>query len=358
MSFSPERYKQVARACKVLEILQNSRYGKTTRELADEVVRYMGLASVSLKSIERDVKFWQGYGFPIDSHKTDDPERRTVWKLDRSYVELPKLPISVLELLAFAVGRELLLPLAGTPYWEGIQMLWSKMRQSLPEPLWKHFERLRPSVVVRGLVSKSYADKEGMLSALNRAIYQHRVTDIRDQGLGRSEAEDRAIEPHAIVLSGGNIYVAATDADHDQSEFKLFKLDRLSRVTPRDQHFKPREDFEPDELFAASVGVFRSGKPSAFRIRVTGHAARWVVEEPLHPRQIVQPAAPNREDPEIVLQIPSAHQQEIIPRVLALGEHAEVLEPESCREAIRETVHRLSRAYAAKAPEAGVQDAR
>ncbi|NQT15701.1 MAG: hypothetical protein HQ582_23290 [Planctomycetes bacterium] len=76
MSFSPERYKQVARACKVLEILQGSRYGKTTRELADEVVRYMGLASVSLKSIERDVKFWQGYGFPINPHKTTDRERR------------------------------------------------------------------------------------------------------------------------------------------------------------------------------------------------------------------------------------------------------------------------------------------
>ncbi|HUT88678.1 MAG TPA: WYL domain-containing protein [Thermoguttaceae bacterium] len=349
MSFSPERYKQVARACKVLEILQNSRYGKTTRELADEVVRYMGLPSVSLKSIERDVKFWQGYGFPIDSHKTSDPERRTVWKLDRSYLELPKLQISVLELLAFAVGRELLFPLAGTPYWEGIQMLWSKMRESLPEPLWKHFERLRPSVVVRGVVAKSYAEKEGMLSALNRAIYQHRVTDVRYQGLGRSEAEERAIEPHAIVLSGGNIYVAATDAGDDQGEFKLFKLDRLTRVTPRDQHFKPREDFDPDDLFAASVGVFRSGRPTRFRIRVTGHAARWVVEEPLHPQQVVEPTAPGGRPGELVLEIPAAHQEEILPRVLALGEHAEVLEPESCREAIRETARRVVQNYTSDA---------
>jgi predicted DNA-binding transcriptional regulator YafY len=353
MSFSPERYKQVGRAWKVLEILQNSRYGKTTRELADEVVRYMGLAGVSLKSIERDIKFWQGYGFPIDSHKTNDPERRTVWKLDRSCVELPKLQISVLELLAFAVGRELLLPLAGTPYWEGIQVLWSKMRESLPEPLWEHFERLRASVVVRGVVAKSYGDKEGMLSALNRAIYQHRVTDVRYQGLGQAHAEDRAIAPHAIVLSGGNIYVAATDAGDDQGQFKLFKLDRLSRVTPRDQHFKPREDFDPDVLFAASVGVFRSGKPTAFRIRVTGHAARWVVEEPLHPRQVVLPAAAGARQDEIVLEIPSAHEEEIIPCVLALGEGAEVLEPESCRKAIHRVARRVAQIYAGSRTESG-----
>jgi predicted DNA-binding transcriptional regulator YafY len=345
MSFSPERYKQVARACKVLEILQSSRYGKSTRELADEVVRYMGLSGVSLKSIERDVKFWQGYGFPIDSHKTNDPERRTVWKLDRSCIDLPKLQISVLELLAFAVGRELLLPLAGTPYWEGIQMLWNKMRESLPAPLWEHFERLRPSLVVRGVVAKDYADKEGMLSALNRAIYQHRVAEIGYQTLGQTRAEDRSIEPHAIVLFGGSVYVVATDAGSAQSEFKLFKLDRLSRVTPRDQHFKPREDFDPDELFGESVGVFHSGKPKRFRIRLTGHAARWVAEEPLHPKQIIRPAARAVDPGDIELEIPSAYEEEIIARVLALGEQAELIEPASSRASIRRIAERLVERY-------------
>ena len=347
MSFSPERYKQVARACRVLEILQNSRYGKTTRELADDVVRYMGLRSVSLKSIERDLKFWQGYGFPIHSQKTSDPERRTVWRLDRSCLDLPKLQISVLELLAFAVGRELLIPLAGTPYWEGIQMLWSKMRQTLPEPLWEHFERLRRSLVVRGPAAKQYADKEGMLSALNRAIYQHRVTAIEYRGLGQAEAEQRMIEPHAIVLSGGNIYTVATDAGTARGEFKLFKLDRLSRVTPRDQHFKPRDDFDPHELFAASVGVYRSGKPKRFRIRLSGHAARWVVEEPLHPKQIVRPASDEDPTGDVVLEIPSAYEEEIIRRVLALGNHAEVLQPESCRETLREIARGLVASYEA-----------
>ena len=350
MSFSPERYKQVARACKVLEILQNSRYGKTTRELADEVVRYMGLKSVSVKSIERDLKFWQGYGFPVHSQKTGDPERRTVWHLDRNYLDLPKLQISVLELLAFAVGRELLLPLAGTPYWEGIQMLWSKMRETLPEPLWEHFERLRRSLVVRGPVAKQYADKEGMLSALNRAIYQHRVTAIRYQGLGQAAAEERRIEPHALVLSEGNIYVVGTDAGAAQGEFKLFKLDRLSRATPCDERFKPREDFHPEELFAASVGVYRSGEAQRFRIRLSGPAARWVVEEPLHPKQLIRPSTDGDAAGDVVLEIPSAYEAEIIRGVLALGEHAEVLQPESCREALGSIARRLVSRYA---PEKG-----
>jgi predicted DNA-binding transcriptional regulator YafY len=348
MSYSPERYKQVARACKVLEILQSSRYGKTTRELADEVVRYMGLTSVSLKSIERDLKFWQGYGFPLNSLKTDDPQRRTVWRLDRTCLDLPKLQISVLELLAFAVGRELLLPLAGTPYWEGIQMLWSKMRKTLPEPLWEHFERLRRSLVVRGFATKQYGDKEGMLSALNRAIYQHRVTAIDYQGLGQEDPHDRAIEPHALVLFQGNIYVVATDAGTIRGEFKLFKLDRVSRVTLRDQHFPPRDDFDPDELFAASAGVYRSGETKRFEIRLSGPAARWVVEEPLHPNQIVRPAREGGETGDVLLEIPSAYEEEIVRRVLALGEHAEVLQPDSCRETLAGIARGLAEKYAAE----------
>lgn len=341
MSFSPERYKQVARACKVLEILQNSRFGKTTKELGDEVVQYMGLRSVSAKSIDRDIKFWQGYGFPLLSHKTNDPERRTVWKLDNSLIDLPKLQISVLELLAFAVGRELLLPLAGTPYWEGIQMLWTKMRESLPEPLWEHFQRLRPSLIVRGGIAKDYADKEGMLSALNRAIYQHRVVEIRYQSLGNEQSDQRLIEPHAIVLFGGSIYVVGTDAGSDGGQFKLFKLDRLSRAVPQSEHFKPRTDFDPDTLFKASIGIYRSGAPKRFRIRLASNAARWVVEEPLHPEQAVS----HQDDGTVLVEIPSAHEEEIIPRVLSLGEHAEVLEPESARKAIGNAARRMALMY-------------
>jgi predicted DNA-binding transcriptional regulator YafY len=173
------------------------------------------------------------------------------------------------------------------------------------------------------------------------------------QGLGQTAAVDRAIEPHAIILSGGNIYVAATDAGDALGEFKLFKLDRLARARPRDEHFTPREDFDPDELFSASVGVFRSGTPREFRIRVAGPAARWVVEEPLHPRQRVRPADPAAATGAVLVEIASAHQEEILPRVLALGKHAEVLEPDSCREAIREIAQGLVRTYARGTGEEG-----
>ena len=341
MSYSTERYKQVARACKVLELLQNSRYGKTAKELRDEAVQYMGLASVSLKSIERDIKFWQGYGFPIEAKKTADPDRRTVWKLDKSCVKLPALEISVMELLAFAAGRELLLPLAGTPYWEGIQMLWNRMRQSLPESLWEHFEKLRPSLIVRGVVSKSYADKEGMLSALNRALYQHRVTTICYQSLDGGSARERRIEPHAIVLFQGNIYTVATDAGVEHGEFKLFKLDRLTRVEPGDDRFTPRPDFDPETLFAASMGVFRSGEPTRFLIRLDSLAARWAAETPLHPTQILHPDQTGI----ATLEIPSAYEEEVISRVLGFGEHAEVLEPAGCREHLREILRKLAKTY-------------
>lgn len=342
MSYSPERYKQVTRALKVLEFLQNSRFGKTLRELRDDVVDYIGLASCSLKSIERDLKFLQGLGFNIEPYPTDDPERSTVWRLDKSYVNLPKLQVSVAELLAFAAGRDLLFPLAGTPYWEGVQTLWSKMRENLPPAVWELFERLRPGLIVRGGVPEDYSQKEGMLSALNRAIYEHRVTAIDYQGLDDGAAQTREIEPYAIVLFSAKIYVIAVDAGVRAGDFKLFKLDRLQRVTVLDKRFKARADLDPERLFASSIGIFRSNEPKSFRIRIAGRCARWAVETPFHPRQQVVPG-PNGD---VVLEIPAAYEQEIIPRVLSLGDQAEVLEPDSCRTALGQIAKTLAQTYA------------
>ena len=150
----------------------------------------------------------------------------------------------------------------------------------------------------------------------------------------------------AVYLSTG-VYVVATDAGTTGGEFKLFKLDRLSRVAPRDEHFKPREDFDPQELFAASVGVYRSRRAQRFRIRLSGPAARWVLEEPLHPKQLIRPSTEGDETGEVVLEIPSAYEEEIIRGVLALGDHAEVLEPESCRDALEGIARRMVDRYAA-----------
>lgn len=347
MPESQERARQFARILRVLQILDQSRYGRTTTELRDEVVDVMGLTSLTTKSIERDIRALQDQGYPIERISTGDGRRRKVWKLDRAgFLRIPDLPISVVELLSFAAGRELLYPLAGTPYWEGIESLWRKMRDSLSEDVWQHFEKQRPALVVRGPALKSYADREGQLSALNRAIQQHRVVEVAYQSAGSQQAAPRLVHPYAIVIYGNSLYLLCARDGHSETDadaWRSYKLDRMSRVALLDRRFAPRDDFDADSLLSDSIGVFSSGTPRRFVIRIGARCAAWAVESPFHPAQEVT----HLEDGSVQLEIPTAYSEEILPRLLSLGVDAELLEPADCRDRLRETAMRLASLYAA-----------
>jgi len=342
MAESTERGKQFARKLRVLQILDNSRFGKTTRELRDEVVEYMGLASLATRSIERDIRFLQENGYPIESSKTANPERRSVWKLEKhKFLKIPELPISVLELVSFAAGRELLFPLAGTPYWEGIEMLWQRFRQNLPDEVWRHLDRERSRMIVRRGGPKDYRKKEGILSAVNRAIFQHRITELWYRSLHESRPRKRTVEPYRIVLFGTSLYVVAVGASDEQRQPKSYKLDRISRAKPLDQRFQPRGDFDAEHLFSGSVGIFLSSQPRRFRVRLDKYCAPWAVEAPFHQKQTVT----RRRDGGVTLEVAEAYEDEIIPRVLGLGEHAEILQPKSARAKILKVAQALVAVY-------------
>ena len=345
MPESQERARQFARILRVLQILDQSRYGRTTQELRDEVVESMGLSSLTTKSIERDIRALQDQGYPIERIYAEGSRKRKVWKLDRGgLLQIPELPISVLELLSFAAGRELLYPLAGTPYWEGIESLWRKMRDSLSEDVWQHFERQRPALVVRGPALKSYAAREGQLSSLNRAIQQHRVVEIDYQSAGDSQPAVRLVQPYAIVIYGNSLYLLCARDDlagDSDGGWRSYKLDRMSGVRLLDRRFVPRDDFDAEALLGDSLGVFSSGTPERFVIRIDASCAAWAVESPFHPAQQVT----HLEGGAVELEIPTAYSEEILPRVLSLGEHAELLEPAECRARLAETAAHLAGLY-------------
>ena len=347
MAPSMQRGKQTARQFKVLELLENSRFGLTTREIRDQVIESLGLSSLHEKTIKRDLEHWRQLGYPIEQHDTANPERPKIWVLDKTRRKIPRLPIGVVELLAFSAGRELLYPLAGTPYWDGIQRLWERMRDSTSPEVLAHLDPQRAGLIVRGRGPGNYTKKEGILSSLNRATFEHRLIQIRYQGLGKNGATRRVIAPHAICLFDGSIYILAADGPstndqtHPGGTIKSFKLDRITAVAFLDRRFVPQRDFDPDAHFDNSIGIFRNNKPKKFRIRVTHQYAELAAEILKHPQQRVR----EQKDQSVVIEIEAAYEEEIIPRVLSLGEHAEILSPKSSRDKMAKTAKMLLGKY-------------
>jgi predicted DNA-binding transcriptional regulator YafY len=333
------RNEQLIRQHKLLHLLEESRYGRTLAELRDELVDALGLTNLSERTVRRDLEALQAAGFDVDVHES---QRGTVWKLGPSLRGPTKIAASATELLALSMGRNLLLPLRGTPYWQGIESLWHKMKESLPEAVWKHFDRRRQSVLVRGTPPKSYDRQQGILATLNRAIQQHRVVQIEYQALGQDKPAEREIEPYALVLHQGSLYVIAAARDAPtESAMRHLKLDRFHRATPLDQRFTPQDDFDAEKHFADSLGMYKAGQPQEFRIRFSRRAAAWIAEDPWHAQQQLEP----QPDGSAIATIPAAYELEIFARVLALGEDAELLSPPESRRSIVEKLELIRQKY-------------
>ncbi len=334
------RNEQLIRQHKILQILEDFRFGRTLVEIRDELVEELGLTSLHTRSVRRDLEALQAAGFEVDVHSV---QRGKVWKLGPRARSSHKITATATELMALSLGRDLLFPLAGTPFWTGIESFWNKLHDQLPSSVAAHYEKYRRVLYVLGMPAKSYASKQGVLKTMNRAILEHRLVEIEYQPPGRPAAV-RCIEPYAIVFYQSSLYIiaAAHEIPEDQQRLRHWKLDRFLRATALDRWFKPAADFNLDDYLAHGLGIFSQGKPRNFRIHISARAAPWVLEDPWHPDQQVK----KRRDGGIELSVRASHDLEIIPKVLALGSEAEIVAPASCRRAIAKLIGEMAQRYA------------
>ena len=115
----------------LLKTLSARRYGATLKELAAEM-------QVCEKTIRRDLETFLMAGFPLA--ETLGEFGRKKWHLDTDKVQ-PGMTFAFDEALALYLGRHLLEPLAGTPFWEAVQRAFKKVRASLSDTALKHVEK-------------------------------------------------------------------------------------------------------------------------------------------------------------------------------------------------------------------------
>jgi predicted DNA-binding transcriptional regulator YafY len=335
------RNEQLIRQHKILQILERYHFGRTLDEIRDDLVDELGLTSLHQRTVRRDLEALQAAGIDVDAH---DLPRGKVWKFGPMVKGTHKIMASATELIALSLSRDLLYPLAGTPFWLGIESFWNKLREQLPEAVWSHYEKYRQTLFVRGMPAKSYRQQHGILQTLHRCIQEHRIAEIEYQPIGK-DAALRQIEPYAVVFYQSSLYIIAAARElpvGSVGRIRHWKLDRFLKATALDQWFQRPADFDLQQHLGQSLGIFvADGQAKNFRIRISSRAAPWVLEDPWHPDQQVTREA----DGSVMLTVKAAHDLEVIPRVLSLGSEAEVLAPVSCRRAIAQMIRDMAARY-------------
>lgn len=342
------RNEQLIRQHKILQLIELARFGRTLEEIRDDLVEDLGLSSLHARTVRRDIEALLAAGFDI---QTENLQRGKVYKLGRTERGVHKITATATELIALSIGRDLLFPLLGTPYWQGIESFWNKVQEEMPDGVWDHYQRYRKTVHVMGGPSKSYERHQGTLKTINRAINEHRIVEVEYQPVGRP-ATVRRIEPYGLAVYQSSIYIVAAAAEVADPEDRLrhWKLERFRRATALDEWFKPDPDVDVSKHLSNSIGIFSGDSPTRVTIRLGSRAAAWVREDPWHPDQEMLEEA----DGSFVLTVPAAHPREVLPKVLALGGDAEVVGPDSFRQHIADVVAELANRYRDAAVEPSV----
>jgi predicted DNA-binding transcriptional regulator YafY len=336
------RNEQLIRQHKILQILERRRFGSSLEDIRDSVVQELGLNTLHVRSIRRDLEALQAAGIDIG---TEDTDMGKLWKLRRVDKGLHKITISASELISLSMGRDLMLPLVGTTFWQGIEGFWNKIREQLPEGVWDHYQKYRRTMRVMGLPRKSYERQQGILKTINRAIQEHRRVECDYESLGKPISK-RILEPYGLAIYQSSIYVVAVESGKNedkepQERLRHWKLDRFTKATALDDWFQADEEVDLEQHLGQSVGIFSGEKAIAYKIKLSANASRWVQEDPWHSEQIVE----KQPDGSSILTVPTYHAMEIIPRVLTLGNEAEILEPAEGRQTMKELVAGLTKKY-------------
>jgi predicted DNA-binding transcriptional regulator YafY len=267
------RGESLFRQWELIKVLQAHRFGVSTEELAARL-------ECNRRTVQRDLGVLQDI-FPI-SHEQRDRGKR-FWKLAQNTVESEQLQLTMTEMLSLFLSQQLLLPLAGTQFGDGLQTALQKIRALLPARALTYFEGLDGSFFIKNLANHDYSGQDKEIRILNEAIVSQKCVKVIYRSASRGRETISEFHPYGMVLLHASLYCIGYLACYE--EVRTLKVARIKGLTRLEKCFEKPVDFTLDGHLQGAFGVFQTGKKQKIRVEFTGWAATNVREMQWHPSQ-------------------------------------------------------------------------
>jgi proteasome accessory factor B len=302
----------------LLRTLCSRRYGATVKEMAEEM-------GGSEKTIRRDLETFQKSGFPLAEIVEDHGRKK--WRVEPGKNQ-PGLTFTLDEAISLHLGRHLLEPLAGTPFWEAAQRAFRKIRSVLGTPALKYVEKFSGMFHQTMVGVSDYAKKADIIDELMLGIEDAKAVFITYQSLRATEPVTYDIYPYGLTYHRGSLYLVGRAPAHE--EIRHWKVDRIEDAEVTKVPFNRPKDFDLHEHLAKSFGVFHGTGEFHVKVWFSPTVARYVSESKWHSSQQLTP----QKDGSLVAEFDLDHTEEIKRWLLSFGKHASVLEPPQLRQDI------------------------
>ena len=291
----------------------------------------------AVRTIWRDLRVLQDAKFPIYTDRDADG-RRSVWRLDEGFrLRLP-LKLSLGELAALLMSRELVAS-AGAALGPSAHSAFERIGSVLHMDALSLLDRMRDSIGVRAVGAKLQAPTAHHLAAIQRALLERRRLRLGYYSMSRDKTTSRRVDPYHLTLFNGACYLIAFC--HLREAVRIFAVERIRDLEVLALRFEMPADFKVEEYLKGAWGIVR-GEIVTVKVVFARPAARYVRDHLWHPTQKFRDLDGGRL--EMTLQV--ADTLEVRRWILGYGSEAEVLAPASLREALRLEAEALARKLA------------
>jgi predicted DNA-binding transcriptional regulator YafY/DNA-directed RNA polymerase specialized sigma24 family protein len=290
------------RQWRLLETLHGKRRGLSVRTLLDEL-------GVSRSTFYRDLRVLEEAGFPIEKEEQNGEARYRL--LGEA---MPPVQPTAHQVYALRLARHLLAPLEGTKILGALDALLSRKVPGAGRA---------PAVVV---APPQPAGEPSITAAIERAMI-HGVRIAFTYAASRGEPSGRKVEPLALHVRDGHLYLSAFDVD--KRELRTFKIARMSTAHVLEEKAEEHPEYDEARVFAHAAKIW-DGPLVDVEVRISSRGARFVNEWPLVPSQQLEKLP----DGAVLVRARVSGTVEAMRWVLRWGKDAQVIAPPELRAAV------------------------
>jgi predicted DNA-binding transcriptional regulator YafY len=295
------------------------------RKLAEEY-------EVSTKTIQRDLGYMR---YQLDAPLEYSAKHRGYYYTEKNY-KLPAIDLKESDLFAVYLADKLLIQYEGTAIYNNLCSVFKKIEDSLPHKITldpgnepSRFTVFPPSNTII---------KPGIWETVTNAIRLSRKLRVEYQTPG-SKPSKRILDPYHGVRFEGDWYVVAFC--HLRKEIRTFSLARMLKAELLPDTFKIPVNFNFHKLSGSHFGIHWSDDEVEVKIHFNKTVAGYLKERKWHPTQQIE----ENPDGSTILSLKVNHLLELKRWILSWGDMAQVLEPQSFRENIKQTIDEMKNIY-------------
>ena len=251
--------------------------------------------------------------------------RDTTWTL-------PNIMVTEGELIAFFLSVEVARRFLGTSLEAALRSTVDKIARSIKGPVTIDLDSLRSHYSFSGPVL--IGGNEQTLLDLHHAINQQQRVRIHYYTASRDRHTERVVEPYHLTNVHGDWYLVAFDSL--RQALRNFAVGRIEDWQVLAEHFERDSHFDIKTYMGSAFQSERGGEVAQVVIRFDAKQGRYIRERRWHADQTIEELA----DGGLILRFQSGGLGEVQRWVMQYGSHAEVLEPESLRQAVRDELNK------------------